>query len=282
MNPPARLNCIITSDRKKVVIYRKGPAKWTQLILWDLKSDQCQEGQWIHGSVYPQKSDISPDGKYIATSIAKYSIERTENNIYNSWTAISKPPFFSALFTLFEKEGQARGGYFEENNHFVYNGKRDQIESRGLVFNDKFKLSFKPYSNKFKIYGEFPLYDRRITKFGWITNVEFEGNHQKTITPQLKKKKINPNVSVLLERYTNNFKIESKYYISQNEKKSIIENAEWMEVDFKNRILLAKQGSIYCSRSIDDKTGEIEFNHVASFNESIPEEIKPPEEYYKW
>ena len=119
-NIPARLACLMSQNKRKVVIFRKGPRKWTQMVLWDLENDSFDKGQWLHGSIYEHKSDISPNGKYISAAIAKYSIRDLENTEFHSWTCISKPPFFTSLFTLFEKEGQARGGHFENNDHFVF------------------------------------------------------------------------------------------------------------------------------------------------------------------
>lgn len=280
MNTFARLSCLQSSDKKTVVIYRRGPSKWTQLILWNLYTDQFTYGQWLKGNVYPQKSSISPDGKYISTAIAKYATEKSDNTSYNSWTAISKPPYFTALVTLLEKEGQARGGYFDHEGCFVFDGEKDQVEIKYNSPQSSIPLRFKPYPATMKIYGEFPLHNKKLNESGWKITQAFEGDHNRTISPQIRIKRWNSNAQILLERYTDNFKIITKYYMIINGIKTFMEDVSWVELDYQNRLLMAKNGSVYVSNAILESSSEITFEKLTSFNDSKPKTIPPPLFYY--
>ena len=75
------------------VILRRGPTKWWHVTLWDTRTDQFQSGQWFHGQMYPDKCDVSPDGKlfiYFAGKFGQWDVAKT-------WTSVSRPPYLTAL-----------------------------------------------------------------------------------------------------------------------------------------------------------------------------------------
>ncbi len=48
---PCRLLFILARDANKAVIFRRGPTKWVQIILWDTARDTFEQGQWFHGRI---------------------------------------------------------------------------------------------------------------------------------------------------------------------------------------------------------------------------------------
>lgn len=96
--PPCRLHVILASAAPRAVILRRGPSNWTQVILWQTNTDTFEYGQWFHGSFYPEVCDLSPDGTLFLYFVSKYQIEGKADPAYtHKWTAISKPPYFTAL-----------------------------------------------------------------------------------------------------------------------------------------------------------------------------------------
>lgn len=86
-----------------------------QLIRWDLRTDTFEHGQWLKGRVYERRCDLSPSGELLVYFAA------TNRPPYASWTAISKPPFFTAL-TLWPKgDAWGGGGVFEDENKLLLN-----------------------------------------------------------------------------------------------------------------------------------------------------------------
>jgi len=60
LQPQVRLYAILAREAKFVVVFRRGPSKRVQLLLWHTDSDEFQEGQWFKGRIYERRSDLSP------------------------------------------------------------------------------------------------------------------------------------------------------------------------------------------------------------------------------
>lgn len=87
----ARLYAIWARKAPIGVIFRRGPSKQVQMLKWDIENDELIPGQWFKGRVYERRCDLSPNGQYLIYFAANYKPP------YGTWTAISHPPFFTAL-----------------------------------------------------------------------------------------------------------------------------------------------------------------------------------------
>lgn len=94
--PAPRLHIEFASDAPKAAILRRGLSEWTRLLLWDTRSDIVEAGSWFHGQIAGECCSISPDGKLFAYLAAKHQGNRGEENC-DSWTAISRPPWLTAI-----------------------------------------------------------------------------------------------------------------------------------------------------------------------------------------
>ncbi len=113
VSTPARLHVILARDTNRAVIIRRGPSKWVRLILWHTDSDTFEGGQWLCGRIYGERCALSPDGKlflYFATQWHKAG-----NGYMGSWSAISKPPYLTALALWPEGSTWCGGGLFIDN-----------------------------------------------------------------------------------------------------------------------------------------------------------------------
>ena len=91
---PCRLFGILARESPVAVVFRRGPSKYCELIHWNTETDELSRGQWFHGRIYERRCDLSPDGRlliYFAMNGA------WESETKGAWTAISKPPYFTAL-----------------------------------------------------------------------------------------------------------------------------------------------------------------------------------------
>ena len=70
MTPP-RLFGIPASEAPVVAVLRRGPSAWTHVGRWDLDRDEFEGGAWIKANLYPQRCDLSPDGRWISYLAAK-------------------------------------------------------------------------------------------------------------------------------------------------------------------------------------------------------------------
>jgi hypothetical protein len=79
------------------VVIRRGPSKWWHLTLWDTRHDRFTSGQWFHGSMYPDKCDLAPDGKLFSYCVGKFRRTEEDRGYDSTWLAVSRPPYFTAL-----------------------------------------------------------------------------------------------------------------------------------------------------------------------------------------
>jgi hypothetical protein len=98
-------HALLASRSPLAAIYRRGPSRWTALIRWDRGDDSFEVGQWHKGSVYPDRSAISPDGEHLLTFMGSFRPP------YATWTALSRPPYLTAL-ALWPKGDTWGGGAF--------------------------------------------------------------------------------------------------------------------------------------------------------------------------
>jgi len=79
------------------VILRRGPTDWWHVILWDTERDGFERGQWFRGRLYPDKCDVSPDGKLFIYFAGKFLSRNVAKGYHETWTAVSRPPYLTAL-----------------------------------------------------------------------------------------------------------------------------------------------------------------------------------------
>jgi hypothetical protein len=108
-----RLAVILARDASKAVIFRRGPSVWTQVILWDTYTDTFEEGQWFKGRIYTERCDLSPDGSKLVYFAAKHHAVR--DSAFTAWTAVSRPPYVTALMLWSNAGTYGGGGYFEND-----------------------------------------------------------------------------------------------------------------------------------------------------------------------
>jgi hypothetical protein len=143
---------LFAAEARKAVILRRGPREHFHLIAWDLKTDTFARGQWLRGRV--RLCDLSPDGsrllywagqyhrpgtrpsascyyepeppavaprrggrkapRYVREQETPVLVERPAES-FSTWTAVSKPPFFTALAIWPSLGTWTGGGCFGED-----------------------------------------------------------------------------------------------------------------------------------------------------------------------
>jgi len=106
-----KLTAIIADKRRVGVIFRRGPTKQVHLIKWDLANDTFEFGQWFKGRIYEDLCDLSPKGELLVTYATKTSMEY--------WTAVSRPPYLTALALWPISGADIGGGIFRSEKELV-------------------------------------------------------------------------------------------------------------------------------------------------------------------
>lgn len=156
--PACRLNFIFARQAPIAVIFKRGPSEWYQLIKWSVDTDTFDYGHWFHGRIYVERCDISPDGTLLLYFALKYGWIDFNDGYEREYTAISKPPWLTALALWPWGSTWGGGGRFISNyevglasgadcphhpNHPP--GKLKVSYNSGYVGNNLYQLSNPPY-----------------------------------------------------------------------------------------------------------------------------------------
>jgi hypothetical protein len=92
--PACRLYVLVATKAEVALVLRRGPTRWWHLLLWDLAKLTVTPGAWFHGTIYPRRSDLSPDGQLFGYFAHKVSPPSSWPYAY---CAVSKAPWLEAL-----------------------------------------------------------------------------------------------------------------------------------------------------------------------------------------
>jgi YD repeat-containing protein len=96
------------------VVLRRGPTDWARLSLWHTDTDRIEHGQWIKARVYERRSDLSADGRLFAAFVRQSAGRNAEGA--DSWIALSRPPYFTALAVWYVGGTYHTGAFFPEDD----------------------------------------------------------------------------------------------------------------------------------------------------------------------
>jgi hypothetical protein len=118
------------------VIFRRGPSRQVRLIRWNLAKDTFEPGQWLKARVYEQRCDLSPDGELLCYFAAVHRAP------YPSYTAISRPPYFTALALWAKGDCWGGGGLFDSGMRLRLNHrlKRYHPNTDEMALGEGFRL----------------------------------------------------------------------------------------------------------------------------------------------
>ncbi len=109
-----RLYCIPATRAPVVAVFRRGPTNWSHVGRWDLAPGRYEPGAWLGGRIFPRRSDLSPDGRFLCYFAHKPSATWEHGEAY---VAISKLPWLSALHAFRTCGTWTRGYYFTEDGN---------------------------------------------------------------------------------------------------------------------------------------------------------------------
>ncbi|ABW32765.1 conserved hypothetical protein (plasmid) [Acaryochloris marina MBIC11017] len=104
-----RIYCIPASEAPVIAVFRRGPSKWFHVGRWDLTQQTYEPGAWLHGRIYPRRSDLSPDGRFLCYFAHKPNATWEHGETY---IAISKLPWLRAIYAFGTCGTWTRGYYF--------------------------------------------------------------------------------------------------------------------------------------------------------------------------
>lgn len=132
------------------------------MCLWRTDVDEVTEGQWLKGRVYERRCDLSPSGGRLIYFAANYK------KPHFSWTAVSRPPFFTALALWPKGDTWGGGGLFSSENEILLNHRSEEMQlAPDFELPRRIRVaSFGPNPGWAE---DSPVWDERIRRDGWAS-----------------------------------------------------------------------------------------------------------------
>jgi hypothetical protein len=109
-----RIYCIPAAEAPVVAVFRRAPTNWSHVGRWDLAERLYEPGAWLHGRIFPRRSDLSPDGCVLCYFAHKPTATWEQGEAY---VALSKLPWLTALHAFGTCGTWTRGFFFTENDY---------------------------------------------------------------------------------------------------------------------------------------------------------------------
>jgi len=277
---------IMARKSNTAVIFRRGPSRWTQIIKWNTKKDTFEYGHWFSGRVYERRCDLSPDGTKLIYFVSKFNRKTIQDSEYTyAWTAISKPPWLTALALWPKGDCWHGGGMFESNEKVFLNHKPEQSQPHPK--HQPKRLAVVPNPNAA---GENePLYSMRLTRDGWNLVEEWKIQHKYGsgfVTDQPEERLLRHprerHLQLLMRKMLRGYRYWEEYEILDTKTGDQIplidvECANW---DQRGRLVLLTQGKLKIGR-LDENNG-LKQKELVDFNNQEPEEIDSPAWAKRW
>jgi hypothetical protein len=283
---PARLFFILARQAPIGLVFRRGPSKWVQLVKWHTKTDIFEPGQWFHGRIHERRCDLSPDGSLLIYFAHKISAKSLRDKEYTyAWTAISKPPFLTALALWPKGDCWHGGGSFIDGYTVLLNHRPEVARPHPKHRPHGLRVLPNPHAN-----GEDdPIFPQRLERDGWkeiqAWKVENRDYPQlcHTIEPEIRER-ISPSGRdrILLTRsiecldYSEEFAVGS---IGQSELVNI-DQASWADFDQQGRLVFAKDGKVFAGEV--DEQNRISEKLLIDLNPLKPCTLRTPKWATEW
>jgi len=261
------------------VIFRRGPTRWIQLINWDTRKDVFEEGQWFHGHIYIGRSDLSPSGSLLIYFANKFNKKTVTDKEYTyAWTAVSKPPFLTAL-ALWPKGDCWHGGGLFRGPHDVFLNHRP-ADAKSHPLHPPKGLRVMP--NPQACGEDDPIRIPRMERDGWQFKqwLDYDYYGHRTLNPVIMEK---PNgegdLKLRVEIYQEPEEQWVCSIVTKKGKEFEIGLGTWADFDQGGRLVFASGGKLF---SAFLKSGEMVMDQLADFNASKPRALKAPKWATQW
>jgi hypothetical protein len=300
----ARIYGLVARATRRAVLFRRGPSRRVRLLSWNLETDEIEAGQWLKARIYERRCDLSPNGGKLVYFAANF------RKPFYSWTAISKPPYFTALAFWPKGDCWGGGGLFDTERNLGLNHLFDV--GRGPIAGDgtqaaaafaprHFKIA--PLGNRSGRGEDEPIMSMRMARDGWIAVSSRDGaeqrgrgsHHSWTFDPpnRMQKPIGRPDAGgLLLQTRLHAIKErQGRWYVEtaellQRDGRTAFEfgRVDWADLDHNGDVLYTKEGSVFRL-----PTAGLEFDGekvvprlIADLNGMTFEPIEPPDWARKW
>ncbi len=268
-----RLFVYLARSRPLAVVLRRGPSDWARLSLWHTDTDRFEHGQWIKGRVYERRCDVSADGS-LFLAFVRQSGGRTQTD---TWLAVSRPPFFSALAVWLVGGTYHTGGFFPDASS-IWTGFSESAPDVGSLPGWLHTTAPRdiPYVDGTPEWTDRTVHFNRLLRDGWLIR---DPSTEKTTLG--KKHTERPQTLVMTQTFAG-FDVQGGPYVvsygMEDEKDgwTDVGIATWADWDHSGRLVIARDGRLLAA------AGTGQFEELADFNDQVPLPEPAPSWALQW
>lgn len=269
-----RLSVFLSLKSQIGVILRRGPSEWAQIVLWDRAGDIFTPGQWFHGRIYERRCDLSPNGELFVYFAARHGAGRHDcDDIGEAWTAISRPPFLTAI-GLWPNVGSWYGGGLFKTDRLVLLDATCTLEPHP---------KFRPGRLKVETMGAVTSpWEQRLLRDGWaLVERGFDPRTGKPIGKNEIWQKHHPDTALKLCRQMEDIGFNRHggphaevFWLETGDDLIPIENASWADWDSPDRLVFVRQGRLFAA-TLDGT--DLHAEELFDFNPMTPCQVETPD-----
>jgi len=159
LEPATRIFGVTAAQSPRVVLIRRGPTKHVLCILWNTATHEFFAGQWLKGRIYEERCGLSPNGDKLVYLAAD------QKPPYYAWTAVSRPPFLTALALWPNLGTYGGGGVWDTNRRLLLN--QMGVPKLGAGFQKPKELDVRPIAPWAGRGEDEPIRTLRMERDGW-------------------------------------------------------------------------------------------------------------------
>ncbi|HEY3780024.1 MAG TPA: hypothetical protein VGL56_02995 [Fimbriimonadaceae bacterium] len=264
-----RIDGILATEANRAVIFRRGPSKYCQMLIWDLNVDRVVPGQWLHGQVMTRKCDVSPNGRYLILAAADYRRTKRDFENLGGWTAVTRPPYFTAIALWLTGTTYNNGGIWLNNTNLGVN-------PPATIIKHIFWKEVRPPSKAITITelgvgivdGEEKIFSMRLKRRGWTT----VGKHV------MEKPFANGRLRREIEWPHDRWSILDRAGDVVRAWNPGDDHWQWLDVDANDRVIFGEEGCLWAWERIPNGDPTM----IADLNPNTFKAIPPPKEALEW
>lgn len=289
--PQVRLYAILARSAPFGVVFRRGPSKNVRLLGWNTLDDTFEPGQWLKGRIYERRCDLSPTGDLLV-----YFAAKNRAPIY-SWSAVSRPPFLTALAMWQKNDAWGGGGRFVSRTRLELNHYAGELElAQGFSVPRWLKVS--QFGERPGRGEDDPIYSERLKRDGWKlveypkkTKNDYGARLWMEFSPPIKWAKPNrkwPKYSLEMSILGIKEK-DGPWYITEHtvrDQENRIDHlgrSDWADWSQSGDLLFGRGGCLYrakCVKGVLAPTNDAV--RIADFSAMWFEAVKAPAEFLRW
>ncbi len=245
-----RVEVILARKADTAVVFRRGPAKSVLLLRWNTATDSFEQGQWLSGRIYERRCDLSPSGEYLVYFAAKWK------GPYQTYTALSRPPWLTALALWRGVGAWGGGGLFHDERTLLLNQRGSLRPDEGKVHP---RLRTSPLGPHAGFGEDNPIWHMRLLRGGWTLAQAGVWERSTTkvswrIDPPMIYRRAQPaKPNAILEmRIAGLHEIDGPWYVVEHGimderggERASLGRSDWADWDARGDLLFARNGRIY-------------------------------------